>query len=155
METIKKQFERELKNLEIEEEDIITIKLVEKKFRRKALKVHSDKTGNKDEDKDEEFKQLVGDYNKLVNAMEKLNAESNIEVEEKTDLSTFFEKHNFAKECTQSWTIFVEKFKVQDWKKEMTKRYPESRNLQGNGTQYKTAAHIYSDVANNRARKCK
>ena len=138
METIRKQFERELKNLEIEEDAIITIKLVEKKFRRKALKVHSDKTGNKDDDKDEEFKQLVGDYNKLVNALEKFNAESNIEVEEKTDLSTFFEKHNFAKECTQSWTIFVEKLRVQDWKKEMTKRYPESRNLQGNGIQYKT-----------------
>ena len=57
---------------------------------------------------------------------------------EKTALNTFFEKHNIGIKFSQSWTIFVEKCKVEQWKKEMSKRYPESKELQGNGTQYKT-----------------
>ena len=104
------------KNLEIEKEDELTVKLIEKKFKRKALKVHSDKTGSGD---DEEFKELLNDYNRVIDAVIKLNEES--KDDEATCLSKFFEKHNFAKECSQSWTIYVEKEKVVDWLKEMSK----------------------------------
>ena len=60
---------------------------------------------------DEEFKQLLNDYNKVKNALNELSDETNEEDTEQSDLQTFFEQHNFAKEFSQSWTIFVEKKK--------------------------------------------
>ena len=128
------EHENELKNLEIEEDEVLTVKLVTRKFKRKALKVHSDKTGTMD---DEEFKQLLNDYNKVKNALNELSEETNEEDTEQSDLQNFFEQHNFAKEFSQSWTIFVEKEKVNEWKKELLVRYPNHKELQGNGTQYK------------------
>ena len=62
MENIRRQYEKELKNLEITHDELITMKLVSTKFKRKALKVHSDKTGKDD---DEEFIELYSDYTKL------------------------------------------------------------------------------------------
>ena len=116
MENLRRQFESEIKNLEISEEELLTVKLVTQKFRKKALKVHSDKTGKED---DEEFKQLLNDYNSVKNALKEITDEAT-EVEcEKNDLFDFFEKHNFAKEFSQSWTIFVEKGKANVWKKEL------------------------------------
>ena len=64
MENLRRQFESEIKNLEISEEELLTVKLVTQKFRKKALKAHSDKTGKED---DEEFKQLLNDYNTVNN----------------------------------------------------------------------------------------
>ena len=60
------------------------------------------------------------------------------EEEEKDELQLFFEKHNFAKEFSQSWTVYVEKKKVSMWLTELKRRFPESRQVQGNGTQFKT-----------------
>ena len=85
MEYIRKQFANELKNLEVEECEEISAKILSKKFKRKALKVHSDKTRTQD---DEEFKQLLHDYNKLKEALSEIN--ENVE-DEQTDLQTFFE----------------------------------------------------------------
>ena len=132
MEYIRKQFANELKNLEVEEGEEISAKILSKKFKRKALKVHSDKTRTQD---DEEFKQLLHDYNKLKEALSEIN--ENVE-DEKTDLQTFFETHNFAKEFSQSWTIFIEKERIEKWKQEMTFRFPDPMILQGNGTQYQS-----------------
>ena len=89
------------------------MKLVEKKFKRKALKVHSDKTGKDDE----EFKDLLRDYNTLIAAIDECTEEGGFV--EKCDLQNFFERHNFAKEFSQSWTIFIEKDKVKKWKAEL------------------------------------
>ena len=134
MENLRKQFISELRNLEIGEDELLTEKLVTQKFRKKALKVHSDKTGKSD---DEEFKQLLNDYNAVKNAIKELSDET-MEVEsEKSDLQNFFDRHNFAKEFSQSWTIFVEKDRVQDWKKELLRRFPDQKELQGNGIQYR------------------
>ena len=121
--------------LEISEEEELTIKLITKKFKKKALRVHSDKTLNKD---DEEFKELLNDYEKLKDAVKEVSKENAAEDEDKTDLQTFFEKHNFAKEFSQSWTIFVEKEKVNEWKNVMESLFPDFKNTQGNGTQFKT-----------------
>ena len=133
MENIRKQFAKELFNLEITEDEVITEKLVTKKFKMKALKVHSDKTGKAD---DEEFKELLNDYHRVLDAVKKI--EKSNDVDTKTDLQEFFEKHNFAKEFSQSWTIFIEKEKVESWNNEMIKRFPDPKHLQGNGTQYKS-----------------
>ena len=87
-------------NLEIEEGEEITIKVVTTKFKKKALRVHSDKTHKQD---DEEFKQLLHDYNVLKDAINQINGNKKDIDEAKTDLQTFFETHNFAKEFSQSW----------------------------------------------------
>ena len=103
MENIRKNFEKELKNLEIGDEDPINLKVAATMFKRKALKVHSDKTHLDD---DEEFKELLHDYNVLKDAINACMEEG--EFVEKTDLQNFFERHNFAKEFSKSWTIFIE-----------------------------------------------
>ena len=133
MENIRNQFRKELDNLEIGEDEALSVKLVGRRFRKKALKVHSDKTRGGD---DEEFKELLNDYHRVIEALEQLG--ENKEMSETMDMHAFFEKHNFAKEFSQSWTIFVEKKNVENWKIEMAKRYPDSKQLQYNGTQYKS-----------------
>ena len=135
METIRKQFEKELKNLDITEEEVISARIVTKKFKRKALLVHSDKTRNGD---DEAFQYLLSDYKKLIDALENIGEEKE-KLDVKSDLQEFFEKHNIAKEFSQSWTILIEKEKVDRWNKEMLKRFPEPKFLQGHGTQYKSS----------------
>ena len=87
MRTFRKDFEKELKNLEIEECEEITTKLVAKKFRRKALKVHSDKTFKDDVD----FQNLLNDYNNVMEALNKLSEHEDGEMVEKTDIQNFFE----------------------------------------------------------------
>ena len=135
METLREQFAKELKNLEITNEDIITARFVTIKFKRRALKVHSDKTHTGD---DEEFKELLNDYKRVIDAIEKIgNNEEKMDV--KTDLQEFFQKHNLAKEFTQSWTIFIEKENLEGWNREMVKRFPDPKFLQGNGTQFKSS----------------
>ena len=57
---------------------------------------------------------------------------------EKDDIQEFFEKHNFAKEFSQNWTIFIEKKMVSAWMKEMKTRYPEPKSVQGNGLKFQT-----------------
>ena len=131
MENIKKQFHKELQNLEIGLDEIITVQLVGKRFRKKALRVHSDKTRLGD---DEEFKELVNDYNRLVDAIEKIMYNQDDIRAEKSEMHSFFEKHNFAKECSQSWTIYIERERVLKWKVELEKQYPEPKHLQGQGT---------------------
>ena len=135
MENLREQYESELKNLEIQENEELTVKLVTRKFKKKALRVHSDKTGSEN---DEEFKQLLNDYNRVKEAINEITKDANQEDCDKSNLQHFFDKHNFAKEFSQSWTIFVEKNKVEDWKKELNKRFPDPKELQGNGMQYKT-----------------
>ena len=140
MENIRKQYQKELRMLEISEDEELTVKLITTKFKKKALKVHSDKTLNND---DEEFKELLHDYEKLKEAVIEVSKENNenSEDEDKTDLQNFFEKHNFAKEFSQSWTIFVEKEKVDKWKNVMEGMFPDYKSTQGNGTQFKTPVY--------------
>ena len=85
MENFKKTFERQLNNLDIDikSTDNISEKFVSLKFKRKALKVHSDKTGKDDE----EFKQLLHDYHEILDALKKLNVAN--EEEEKDELQSF------------------------------------------------------------------
>ena len=66
---LKKQYREELKNLEVNEDKEINQKIISKKFKKKAFKVHSDKTGKTGEDKDEDFKNLLSDYYKVSEAL--------------------------------------------------------------------------------------
>ena len=132
MENLKKEYEEELKNLEVKEDDEINQKVLSRKFKQKAFKVHSDKTGNTGEDKDEEFKKLLHDYQKVSEALKEVLKE-----DDDGDLRTFFDKHNVANECSQSWTILVENHLVSEWRTEMKKRFPNPTSVQGGGIQYK------------------
>jgi hypothetical protein len=106
MENFRKTCAEELKNLEIKEEEEITAKLLSTKFKLKAIKVHSDKTGLND---DKEFKNLLNDYNKCIEALR--NIVNDNEDTEKIDIKEFFTKHNVSKENSNSWTILIEKKK--------------------------------------------
>ena len=127
MENIRKQFKKELENLEIKEDEIITLKLVGTRFRKKALRVHSDKTRDGD---DEEFKELLNDYNRVSDAIEKICQNQEEVVSEKSEMHSFFQNHNIVKEFSQSWTIFIEKGKVPTWKIVLEKHYPQPKETQ-------------------------
>ena len=134
MKNLKKQYENELKNLEVKDDEVINQKMLSKKFKQKAFKVHSDKTGNTGEDKDDEFKKLLDDYHKVSDALKEVQ-----EDEDDGDLRAFFDKHNVSNQCSQSWTILVENEKVLEWRMELKKRYPNPTLVQGCGLQYKAS----------------
>ena len=56
---------------------------------------------------------------------------------EKCETQMFFEKHNFAKEFSQSWTIYIEKEKVTAWMNGLTKYCGSLEELQAKGFQFK------------------
>ena len=78
MENFRSIYSKELKNLEIENTDSLTESYISRKFKRKALKVHSDKTRSND---DEEFKELLNDYNRVLDVFRKLDLEAEIGVD--------------------------------------------------------------------------
>ena len=141
MEDLRKALKKELFNLEIDEGEEITIKVVEKKFKKKALKVHPDKTGSDD---DMEFKELLADFRKVQTALNEIETE---DVEHKGDIFTFFEKNNVANEKSQSWTILIERDKVEEWSNVLRRKFGESKLVgSGSGHQFKAPVgeHIVS-----------
>ena len=95
---------------------------------------HPDKTGVED---DTEFKNLLNDYNILIDALRKVNKEE--EDVEKNDMADFFAENNIAKENTQSYTVLVEKGKSTEWKNELKKMelVTNPKKLACGGFQYK------------------
>ena len=83
--------------------------LENKKFKKEALKVHSDKTGTND---DAEFKELLADFKSVQTALKEIEPKDE---DDKGDVYTFFENNNVATEKSQSWTIVIEKNKVEAW----------------------------------------
>ena len=78
-----KNMKKELINLEVEEEEEINIKMVKKKFKKKALKVHLDKTGTND---DAEFKELLADFKRMQIALREIESKDD---DDKGDVYTF------------------------------------------------------------------
>ena len=139
MEAIRKTLKKELNNLDINEIEEITIKSVAKKFKQRALQVHPDKTGKED---DAEFKQLIADYRTVQTALKELKAEDesdeNDENDDKCDIYKFFEKNNVANEKSKSWTIVIEKDKVEDWNSVLKWKCGEPKVVNdGTGHQFK------------------
>ena len=69
MDVLRNSLKKELTNLEVEEAEEITFKMIEKKYKKKALKVHPDKTGTDD---DAEFQELLADFKKVQTALNEL-----------------------------------------------------------------------------------
>ena len=138
MEAFRKQFEKELSNLEVTEKEEITVKVLSKKFKKKAFKLHPDKTGNNE---DEQFKELLNDFNIVLAAYKSINKDENDDSDENDDkgeLFTFFDKHNVATEKSQSWTVVVEKSKVGSWSNVLKTKFGQPKVIVGgSGDQYK------------------
>ena len=139
MEALRNIMKKELLNLDVEESDEINIKMVEKKFKKKALKVHPDKTGTDD---DAEFKELLADFKKVQTALNELEIDDE---EDKGDVFTFFEKNNVVNEKSQSWTILVEKDKVEEWSNVLRRKFGESKLVgSGSGHQFKAPVGVHN-----------
>ena len=112
-----RNYQDELRRLDVQEGEEVTSKMLSMKFKKQALKTHPDKTG--DVDDDTEFKNLLNDYNMLIDALSKVK-EDEVE-QDKNDMADFFAQNNIAKENTQSYTILVEKTNSTEWKNELKK----------------------------------
>ena len=134
MEDFIRNYSAELSRLEVDEGEEITAKKLSIKFKKLALKTHPDKTGVED---DTEFKNLLNDYNILIDALKKVNDEE--QDVEKNDMADFFAENNIAKENTQSYTVLVEKVKSNEWKNELKKMelITNPKKLACGGVQYK------------------
>ena len=135
MEDFVRNYQEELRRLDVQEGEEVTAKMLSMKFKKLALKTHPDKTG--DVDNDAEFKNLLNDYNMLIDALSKMKKD---EVEqEKNYMADFFAQNNIAKENTQSYTILVEKANSTEWKNELKKMdlTTVSKKLACGGFQYK------------------
>ena len=135
MEEFRKTYSEELKSLEVSEEEEVTLKLLSTKFKKKALKVHPDKTGEVSDD--EEFKNLLNDYMTCMDAL-KLIVKEEVE-KEYNDMAVFFAKHNVTKENINSYTVLIENEMNDDWKDAFKKMKLENepKKLKHGGTQYK------------------
>ena len=135
MEDFVKNYSAELRRLEVEEGEEITAKKLSIKFKKKALMTHPDKTG--DVENDTEFKNLLNDYNILIDALKKVNEEDSDS--EKNDMADFFAENNIAKENSQSYTVLLEKDKSTEWKYEFKKMelIANPKKLACGGFQYK------------------
>ena len=111
MDDFVRNYSAELRRLEVVEGEEITAKKLSTKFKKLALMTHPDKTGADD---DTEFKNLLNDYNILIDALRKVNEEE--DDVEKNDMADFFAENKIAKENTQSYTVLVEKDKSTEWK---------------------------------------
>ena len=139
MEALRNNLKKELTNLEVEETEEISIKMIEKKFKKKALKVHPDKTGKND---DTEFKELLDDFRKVQTKLMELQDEDG---DDKGDICAFFEKNNVATELSQSWTVLVEKDKAESWGKALKKKFGEPKVVNsGSGYQFKAPVGDYN-----------
>ena len=135
MEEFRKTYAEELRRLDVSDDEELTTKMLSSKFKKKALKVHPDKTGEVNQD--EEFKNLLNDY-KIC--MEALNVILKDEADqEKNEVAKFFAKHNLTKENTNSFTVLIENDKNVDWKDALKKMdlKTDPKNLINGGTQYK------------------
>ena len=136
MEDFVRNYHEELGRLDVQEGEEVTAKMLSMKFKKKALQTHPDKTG--DVDNDTEFKNLLNDYNMLIDALNKMKEDEN--EHEINDLADFFAQNNIAKENSLSYTILVEKAKSTEWKNELKKMHLTTlpKKLACGGFQYKT-----------------
>ena len=135
MEEFRRNYSQELKRLNVEDEEVVTAKMLSSKFKRKALRVHPDKTG--DVNDDEDFKNLLQDFNTCMEGL-RLIAEDE-EEKEKNNMADFFAKNNVSKENTNSYTVLLENDKITEWN-EVLKKMDLAKDpikLINGGTQYK------------------
>ena len=143
MEDFRKIYAEELKRLNVEDDEEVTAKMLNSKFKKKALRVHPDKTGDAN---DEEFKNLLKDFNTCMEALGLIVKEE--EEKENNDMAEFFAKNNVSKENMNSYTVLLENEKTKEWNEVLKKMKLEKdpMKLVNGGTQFKTdvLGHVVS-----------
>ena len=104
----------DLKTLEINEEQNLTERFVNAKFKRRARKVHPDKPGGNTQ----EFQELQNAFKRIIKYIQEEAKKEEDEVEEDVNYETqFFMKHNFMKKCSDSYVVYLQETSVDKWKK--------------------------------------
>ena len=104
----------DLKTLEINEEQNLTERFVNAKFKRRARKVHPDKPGGNTQ----EFQELQNAFKRIIKYLQEEAKKEDDEVEEDVNYETqFFMKHNFMKKCSDSYVVYLQETSVDKWKK--------------------------------------
>ena len=97
-------FKDDLKKLDISEDQELTKRYVTGKYKKMAKILHPDKAGGTDED----FQELQQAYGRLIDYIEENQNREAYEEEERDYETEFFKKHNFLKECTSSFVLYIE-----------------------------------------------
>ena len=104
---------KDLKVLQIDDSDNLTIKLVTAKYKKLAKVVHPDKIGGPAE----AFQELLSAYKRVIEYIEN----NSIEIGEVDLEKEFFMKHNIMKECSTSFVIYIQEAFVEKWKEILLK----------------------------------
>ena len=110
----KEQFEKDLETLQIkvEADQVITKKFVTAKYKNLAKSMHPDKPGGEKE----AFQELLNAYQRVIKYLEEENDDDEFDFE-----AEFFKKHNFMKECTTSYVVYIQNQFTDCWKKILEK----------------------------------
>ena len=102
---------KDLETLKIKEDQDISIDYVTAKYKRLAKEIHPDRPGGVTS----EFQELLNAYRRIIKYLEEHPNEQ--EEEEENMEAAFFMKHNFMKECTGSYVVYIEEKLVDCWQK--------------------------------------
>ena len=104
----KNELEQDLKTLNIQSNEELSVKYVTLCYKRVAKEKHPDKGGEKDL-----FQELQAAYKRVVEYFE-VNKPEKVDYDYEKE---FFVKNNIMKECTKSFVIYLQEESVQYWKK--------------------------------------
>ena len=107
----KANIKKDLETLRINEDQDINIDYVTAKYKRLAKEIHPDRPGGVTS----EFQELLNAYRRIIKYLEENPNEK--EEEEENMEAAFFMKHNFMKECTGSYVVYIEENLVDCWQK--------------------------------------
>ena len=107
------QFKEDLIVLEINEEQTLTKKYVTSKYKKLAKTRHPDKEGGTKS----AFQTLLNAYRRIIDYLDGKIVKEAFEEEEKDFETEFFMKHNFMKECTSSFVVYIQDWLVDRWKR--------------------------------------
>ena len=109
----KEQFEKDLETLKIKRIDNHkSKKFVTTKYKLQSKVTHPDKPGGVKED----FQELLEAYRRVIKYLE----EETDEYEEDFE-AEFFKRHNFMKECSSSYVVYIQEQYTNSWKKVLEK----------------------------------
>ena len=108
------QLRDDLEILEIGDEQNLTKKYVTSKYKRLAKLRHPDKEGGTTS----AFQALLNAYRRIINYIEGEKVKEAFEEEDEGDFETqFIMKHNFTKECSSSFVVYIQDRFVDRWKR--------------------------------------
>ena len=126
----------ELKILDIEckEDEVLSIRSVNLKFKKLAKVRHPDKPGGTKED----FQMLLNAYRRVIKHLEEVHLEGNdIEVNDDHYEKEFFMRCNFPKENKTGFTVILQNDLSAEWREIFVKAYGDSQNLPSGGMMFK------------------